>query len=219
MKNVIIYGETAFAERIYSYIKFENKMNVIAFTNAKAFQEKENIKGIPVIAFEELKETFKETELGILIAIGYTGMNNIRKKIFDECKNAGHHIATYISTTATLYSNNIGEGCIIMPNVFIGPNCKLGKANIIESCTCLSHDNSIGDFNFISSNAIFGGNSTVQNNSFIGLGCIIRDGITINDYSLIGSGTNLLTSTIPQSIYVGNPGYKLEGKSSLDAKI
>lgn len=219
MENVVIYGETAFAERIYSYIKFEKSMNVIAFTNAKAFKEKDSIQGIPVIAFEELNEKLGSKDFGILIAVGYVQMNNIRKKIYKECKDAGHRIATYISQTSTLYSDDIGEGCIIMPNVYIGPNCKIGSCNIIASCTCLSHDNKVGDFNFISSNAIFGGHSTVCDNCFIGLGCVIRDGITINNYSLIGSATNLLTSTDSKGIYVGNPSRKLEGKDSLNSKI
>lgn len=219
MENIVIYGETAFAERIYSYIKFENVMNVLSFTNAKAFKEKEAIQDVPVIAFEELGERFKGIEFSILIAVGYVQMNNIRKKIYDECKEAGYRIATYISKTTTLYSNDIGEGCIIMPNVYVGSNCRIGTGNIIASCTCLSHDNSIGDFNFISSNAIFGGHSTVCNNCFIGLGSVIRDGITINNYSLVGSATNLMTSTDPEGIYVGNPSHKLEGKKSLNTKI
>ena len=219
MENVVIYGETAFAERIYSYIKFEKSMNVLAFTNAKAFKEKETIQGVPVIAFEELNEKLDGKDFGILIAVGYVQMNNIRRKIYKECKDAGHRIATYISKAATLYSDNIEEGCIIMPKVYIGPNCTVGKGNIIASCTCLSHDNKIGEFNFISSNAIFGGHSTVCNNCFIGLGCVIRDGITISDYSLIGSATNLLTSTDTKGIYVGNPSRKLEGKDSLNSKI
>ncbi|MBQ2852681.1 MAG: hypothetical protein IJE76_04740 [Bacteroidales bacterium] len=219
MENIVIYGETAFAERIYSYIKFENAANVLSFTNAKAFKEKESIQGIPVTAFEELNEKFKGVSFSILIAIGYVQMNNIRQKIYNECINAGHRIATYISKTATLYSNDIGEGCIIMPNVYIGPGCTIGKGNVIASCTCLSHDNKVGDFNFISSNAIFGGHSTVCDNSFIGLGCIIRDGITVSNYSLIGSATNLLSSTQLRGVYVGNPSHKLEGKDSLNTKI
>ena len=219
MENVVIYGETAFAERIYSYIKFEKSMNVIAFTNAKAFKEKETIQGVPVIAFEELNEKLGSKDFGILIAVGYVQMNNIRKKIYKECKDAGHHIATYISQTSTLYSNDIGEGCIIMPNVYIGPNCKIGNCNIIASSTCFSHDNKLGDFNFVSSNATFGGHSSIKNNSFIGLGCTVRDNITVEDYSLIGSATNLLSSTEPGSVYVGNPSRKLAGKSSLNLKI
>ena len=101
MENVVIYGETVFAERLYSYIKFENAMNVLSFTNARSFKEKETIQGVPVIAFEELNETFGDKDFGILIAIGYVQMNNIRKKIYNECKNAGYRIATYISKTST----------------------------------------------------------------------------------------------------------------------
>ena len=67
MENIVIYGETAFAEHIYSYIKFEKAMNVLSFTNAKAFKEKETIQGIPVIAFEELNERFKGIDFSILI--------------------------------------------------------------------------------------------------------------------------------------------------------
>lgn len=219
MENIVIYGETAFAERIYSYIKLENAANVLSFTNAKAFKEKDSIQGIPVTAFEELNEKFKGVSFSILIAIGYVQMNNIRQKIYKECKEAGHRIATYVSKTATLYSDDIGEGCIIMPNVYIGPSCTIGKGNIIASCTCLSHDNEVGNFNFISSNAVFGGHSIVCDNCFIGLGCVIRDGITINDYSLIGSATNLLTSTDPEGVYIGNPSRKLKENKSLNSRI
>lgn len=219
MENIVIYGETAFAERIYSYIKYEKSLNVLAFTNARTFKEKDNIQDIPVIAFENLNEKLGGIEFGILIAVGYVQMNNIRKKIYQECKDAGHRITTYISKTSILYSDNIGEGCIVMPNVYVGPNCNIGNCNIIASNTCLSHDNNIGDFNFISSNAIFGGHSTVCDNCFIGLGSVIRDGITINNYSLVGSATNLLSSTEPECVYVGNPSRKLIGKNSLNSKI
>lgn len=219
MENVVIYGETAFAERIYSYIKFEKSMNVIAFTNAKAFKEKDSIQGIPVIAFEELNEKLGSKDFGILIAVGYVQMNNIRKKIYKECKDAGHRIATYISQASTLYSDDIGEGCIIMPNVYIGPGVKIGKCNIFESSTCLTHDNLIGDFNFISTNCTFGGNAIVKNFCFIGLNATIKSSITIADYSLLGMGCVQNKGTDPLCVYVGNPSRKLENRSSLDTKI
>ena len=219
MENIVIYGETEFAERIFSYIKFANAANVIAFTNARNFKEKQEIQGIPVIDFEELNNKFEDIDFKVLIAIGYAQMNNIRKKIYQECKEAGHHIATYVSKSAIMYSQNIEEGCIIMPNVYVGPNCKIGKCNIIASSCCLSHDNCLGDFNFISSSVTFGGHSSVENHCFIGLNCTIRDGITINDSTLIGSASNVLKSTNQNSVYVGNPAYELEGKKSSKTKI
>ncbi len=219
MENIIIYGETEFAERIFSYIKFENAANVLAFTNARSFKQKESIQGVPVIAFEDLSKEFIGVEFKILIAIGYSQMNNIRKKIYEECKNSGYNIATYISKTVIKYSSDIEEGCIIMPNVYIGPNCKIGRCNIFESSSCLSHDNKFGDFNFISTSVTFGGYSTVKNNCFIGLNCTIKDNITIEYYSLIGSASNLLKNTEKHCVYVGNPARKLGGKKSKETKI
>ena len=219
MGNIVIYGETEFAERIFSYIKFENAANVLAFTNARSYKEKESIQGIPVIAFEELDKEFAGIEFKILIAIGYAQMNNIREKIYKECKAASYDIATYISKTAILYSQNIEEGCIVMPNVYVGPNSKIGKCNIIASSCCLSHDNKMGNFNFISSSVVFGGHSKVCNNCFIGLNCTIRDSITVEDYSLIGSASNLLKDTEKHCVYVGNPARKLVGKKSNETKI
>ena len=219
MENIVIYGETEFAERIFSYIKFENAANVLAFTNAKNFKEKDCIQGVPVIAFEDLYKEFSGVEFKILIAIGYAQMNNVREKIYKECKDSGYNIATYISKTAILYSQNIEEGCILMPNVYIGPNCRIGKCNIIASSCCLSHDNKLGDFNFISSSVVFGGHSKVGSNCFIGLNCTIRDSITVEDYSLIGSASNLLKSTEKCGVYVGNPAHKLEGKKSNETKV
>lgn len=219
MENVVIYGETAFAERIYSYIKCENEMNVISFTNAKAFKKKETIQDIPVVAFEDLDERFKGVEFSILIAIGYVQMNNIRKKIYKECKLAGYTIASYISKTAIIYQSKLGEGCIIMPNCYIGPQCNIGNGSILEACVNLSHDNKIGDFNFISTNTTLGGYASICNNCFVGLNSTIKSSICVNDYSLIGAGTNVLKSTESYSVNVGNPSHQLVGKNSLDSKI
>lgn len=219
MKQYIIFGDTAFAERIYKYICHEGLCEVLCFTNEKKFLTRETIAGLDVVPFEELSKLYDKTAFEILICIGYVDMNRLRERICGMCKNAGYSIGTWISNTVVTYSDSIGEGCIIMPNVYVGPNCTIGKGNIIASCTCLSHDNKVGEFNFISSNVIFGGYSILCNNSFIGLGSVIRDGITINDYSLIGSATNLLSSTEPRGVYVGNPSHKLEGKDSLNTKI
>ena len=219
MKRYIIFGDTAFAERIYKYICHEGLCKVLCFTNEKRFLTRETVAGLDVVPFEELSERYDKKTFEILVCIGYADMNRLREKICSMCKDAGYNLGTWISSTATLYSHNIGEGCIIMPNVYVGPNCNIGIGNIIAACTCISHDNNIGNYNFISSNVVFGGHSIVCNNSFIGLACVIRDGISVNDYSLIGSATNLLSSTDSEGVYVGNPARKLKNKSSLSTKI
>lgn len=199
MRNLIIFGDTTFAERLFKYISFEGRDKVIAFTQEQNFISKRELQGLPVIPFEELETLNLDFE--IVIGIGYTQMNQLKKKVYDLCKSKGYKVATYISTNAIVYTNDIQEGCFLAPGAVVGPGCKLGKANFLGSSVVLSHDNEIGDFNFISTNAVFGGFSKVKDNCFFGLHCTIKDGIDIASNNLFGSAANVLMSiNIPGGI-------------------
>ena len=190
MRNLIIFGDTTFAERLFRYISFEGKDKVIAFTQELKFISKRELQELPVIPFEDLGKL--DIEFEIVIGIGYTQMNKLKKKVYDLCVNNGYKVATYISTNAIVYTNEIKEGCFLAPGAVVGPGCKLGKANFLASSAVLSHDNEIGDFNYISTDAVFGGFSKVKDNCFFGLHSTIKDGIEIASNNLFGSATNVL---------------------------
>ena len=192
MRNLIIFGDTPFAERLYKYISFEGIDKVIAFTQEQDFISRSELQGLPVYPFEQLRSYANDFE--IILGIGYTQMNQLKKKLYDLCKYKGYKIATYISIHACVYTHDIQEGCFIAPGAIIGPDCKLGVGNYLASSVVLSHDNKIGNFNFLSTNAVFGGFSKVQDNCFVGLHSTIKDGITIASNNLIGSSTNVLKS-------------------------
>ena len=135
------------------------------------------------------------TDVEILIAIGYTKMNELREKIYTMLKKDSFSICTWISSKAIVYSDTIGEGTIILPNVMVGPGCKIGKCNFFESSVSLSHDNMIGDFNFFSTNCVLGGFAEIKNHCFMGLNCTVKSDICINDYTLLGSGSNMLNNS------------------------
>lgn len=214
MRNLIIFGDTPFAERLFKYISIEAKDKVIAFTQEKSFISRKEIQGIPVVPFEELDEHFKE-DFEIIIGIGYTQMNQLKKKIYKMCKEKKYKVGTYISSNAIVYSDEFGEGCFIAPGVVIGPNCSMGVCNYIASSAILSHDNALGDFNFLSTNAVFGGNAKVENNCFFGLHSTVKDGITIASDNLFGSCANVLESTsYVGGVFVGNPARQLIDKES-----
>lgn len=218
MRNLIIFGDTTFAERLFKYISFEGIDKVIAFTQEQNFISKRELQGLPVIPFENLGNLNKEFE--IVIGIGYTQMNKLKKKVYDLCANNGYKVATYISTNATIYTDDIQEGCFLAPGAVVGPGCKLGKANFLASSVVLSHDNEIGDFNYISTNAVFGGFSKVKDNCFFGLHCTIKDGINIASNNLFGSAANVLKSVnISGGVFVGNPARQLVNKESVTTKI
>ncbi len=218
MQNLVIFGDTQFAERIYQYIKIEQAFNVLAFTQEANFINRDFIHAIPVVPYEELRD--KYSDFSILIAIGYDRMNELRRQIYTMCKNDKYKIATFISRTAIVYADSIDEGTIILPSVHIGPGCQIGKCNFFESASVLSHDNIIGAFNFVSTNVVLGGFAKVGNNCFLGLHSTIKNDIIIDDFSLVGSCANVLLSTnCTGGVFVGNPAKRLECRNSKEIKI
>lgn len=219
MKQYVIFGDSAFAERICNYIRSEHVHKVLCFTNEERYMVKDKINDLDVVPFEQLSERYDKDSFELIICIGYVKMNRLREQIYDLCRDEGYRVGSWISSTVISYSDDVADGNIVMPNVYIGPNCSIGRGNVIASSCCLSHDNKLGDFNFISSSVIFGGHSSVCDNCFIGLNSTVRDGIIINNYSLIGSASNILKNTDEEGVYVGNPAYKLENKRSSTTKI
>lgn len=192
MRNLIIFGDSQFSERISKYIIAEGKDKLIAFTQEKQYMTRYEINNHKVIPFENLaliKEDFE-----IILGVGYSNINTLREKIYNYCKSAGYKVGTYISTHAICYSDDIGEGCFICPGALIGPGCRIGVANFIASCAVLSHDNQIGNFNFISTSAVFGGFAKVEDRCFVGLNSTVKDNIIIASENLIGSATNITKS-------------------------
>lgn len=215
MKNIVIFGDTAFAEGLAKYIIFEGKHKLVAFTQDDGFCSKETVLDLPLIPLSKLKE---KTNVEILIAIGYSKMNNLRDNIYNLLKQEGFSICTWISSNAIVYSDTIGEGTIILPNVMVGPDCRIGKCNIFESSVSLSHDNKIGDFNFFSTNCVLGGFAEVKNHCFLGLNSTVKSNIVLNDFTLLGSASNMLKDSIRSGVYIGNPA-RLHEKLSLDIVI
>ena len=195
MRNLVIFGDMSFAERLYAYISQESIDKVVAFTQERDFITRKEIQSNPVLPFEELRERLSGTDFSILLGIGYTNMNDLREKIYNMCEASGYQVASYISSKAICYSDAISLGTIILPNVMIGPGCKIGKGNFFAASCAISHDSEIGDFNFFSTNVVMGGHVNIDNNCFIGLHSTIKNDVHIDCYTLVGSSANLLKST------------------------
>lgn len=152
----------------------------------------------------------------MIICVGYTHMNSVRQRIFHEAKGKGYNIISFIHKTATVLTDDIGEGTIIMERALIGPFCKLGNANIIFADAHIAHHTTVGDFNFFTISVAVAGNVKIGCNCFFGNNCTIRNGIEIEDYTLVGAGAYVSRNTEKYDVLVPTRAVKLEGKTSLD---
>lgn len=214
-KQIVLYGDTMFSAELMKIISLEyGNDKVIAFTIDSKYKKSEEFCGLPMYPFEQLEHYIDVSNSEILLTIGYNNMNQLREVKYEECKSRGFMVHKYISKQAIVYSDKIGEGCIIMPGVYIGPFCMLGNCNIIKASCSLPHHITLGNFNWIAGGCSYGGDVLQGNNCFVGLGSTIRNGISIADKTFIGAHSYLSSNTIDEGVYIGNPAKFFTGKTS-----
>ncbi len=211
MKKVLIFGTGQFSQIIKRYLEEQGRV-IAGFT-----AEKQHISlGGGVYPFETIASSFPPSEYEMIICVGYTHMNNIRQRIWKEAKEKGYNIIGFIHETATVLTEDIGEGTIVMERALVGPYTKLGIGNIVFSDAHIAHHTIVGDFNFFTISAAVAGNVRIGCNCFFGNNCTIRNGIEIKDYTLVGAGAYVSKSTEEYAVMVPNRAVKLDGKTSLD---
>lgn len=226
MKKVIIFGIDQFAELLTHFLEQEKKYEIAAYTVERPYIDTLSIQrnkavgyNYLVVPFDEIEKHCPPEQYEMFICIGYNKMNNTRKRIFEEAAARGYRILSYIHPTATVLTEDIGEGTIVMERAVIGAFVKMGKGNVFWADAHVAHHTVIGDFNFFTISTAVAGNISIGNNCFFGNNCTIKNGIRIADYSLIGAGCYVSRSTEPYSVHVPVRSVVLEGKSSLDMNL
>ena len=213
MKKVVIFGTGELAQRIFFYLK-DSDDQVIAFCANKSKIDKEELLGLPVIAFENIKETFPPTEFSMFIALAYSEMNKKRTKFFNEAKNKGYELYSFIHPSTKIWDEfEMGENCFILANNVIQPFVKIGNNVLIGSNNLISHNTTIGDNCFITSNVTMGGHITMGKNCFVGLSATINQRIKIGDECIIGAGTIITKDINDKEVYAENSSKKLPQSS------
>ncbi len=219
LNKFIIIGTTPFSAVIRNIIVAEGG-DVIAYSTSRSFATEDTFDGLPIIYTEDILAKKVDADLSYINTIGYSKMNTIREKVHNQLKSMNLPIASYISKQSLVYTNKIGEGCIIMPGAFVGPDVEIGDSNIIYANTSITHHIKLGNYNFIGSGCIIGGNVSIGNNCFLGLNSTIKNRCSIDDYTLLGSGANLTKSTNGLGgVFVGNPAKKIDGRYSFDTIV
>lgn len=191
MKEIVIYGINMQAQQLYYYIRKENCGNVAAFIIDKEYYKetmKEMVDGCDIVFFEDITRKYPPDRYDVILSFGYKNMVRNREKKFCECKKAGYTIKSFISKEANVNTENIGEGVVIYPNVYIAPYTYIGKGTFIEIGCNIAHHTSIDDFVFLAPGVTVCGGVSIQNNCFIGGGSVVGNNVIIEKMSLVGAG-------------------------------
>ena len=203
--KIFLFGTSEYSEYVYQTIKIEGEIDVVGFTVDKDHYKEETFNGLPIFVLENLSKEYNMVEYGILITVGYTQMNLLRKKVYNLCKSLGYRVASYVSSRSICDSDQIGEGSIIMPMAYIPPLTEVGKCSVVNIATTIGHTSNIGDFNWFSGNCIMGGNVKVGDNCFFGMNSLLKNGITVESFTMLGAYSYLSNDSVEGRFYSGNP--------------
>ena len=205
-RPLVIFGLGDMSELAREYFVEDSSYDVVAFTIDRAFLKEGCAGGLPVVPFDELLSRFPPSSADLFVAIGYSKLNQVRQRKYEEAKALGYRLATYVSPRATvLNKGRIGDNCFILEDNTIQPFVSIGNNVVLWSGNHVGHHAEIGDHCFISSHVVISGRVKIGQRCFIGVNATLRDNIRVGSDCLLGAGTILLSDAEPGGVYNPEP--------------
>ena len=204
-KNLIIYGDSSYAEMIAHYFQTDSEYQVVAFCVDREYKTREKIGDLPVVALEDIENYYSPKEHHIFAAIGYKSVRT-HKSLFEKIASLSFPVASYISSKAIVDSSSkIGINCLILPGVILEPNTIIEENCFINSAAIVCHDTRIKAHSILAAGSVIGGHTTIGESSLIGFNATVAELLTLGNETLLGASSLLLTNTEPHTMYVGSP--------------
>lgn len=206
MAKVVIFGTELVAELAHYYLTNDSEHEVVAFTVNKEYIKSDTFCELPIVPFEEIETLYPKSAYKMFAPLSERKMNEIRAKIYGEIKALGYEMISYISSKATVLTDQIGDNCFILEDNTIQPFVKIGNDVVLWSGNHIGHHGEIKDHVFFTSHVVLSGRCSVGAYSFVGVNATIRDGCEMGEGTLVAMGANVTKQkTEPWSIWKGNP--------------
>ncbi len=204
MSKVVVFGTGSLAEVVYYYLTHDSPHEVVAFTAHQDHLDKAEFHGLRAVAYEDLQSSHPPDSFSMFVAIGYTGVNQTRAAIYNDAKQKGYQLISYVSPRCTQIGEiPIGDNCFIFEDNTLQPFVSIGNNVIMWSGNHIGHHSTIGNHCFITSHVVVSGFCKVNDYSFLGINASLRDNITIGESCVIGAGCLIMKSTKDKEVYLG----------------
>jgi sugar O-acyltransferase (sialic acid O-acetyltransferase NeuD family) len=207
-KPLLIFGTGLLADLARYYFAEHAGRRIEAFTVDAAYVGEGRFDGLPVLDFADAQKRFPPATHDLFVAIGYTQLNEARKRVFQSARAMGYALPSFVHPTASVARNvHLGantlvrEMAVVSPFAQIGDDCQLGMQSMV------SHHARIGNHCWLSPGALVCGSAQVGEACFVGANATVRDGITVGASCVIGAGALILADCAPGGAYtaVGTP--------------
>jgi sugar O-acyltransferase (sialic acid O-acetyltransferase NeuD family) len=202
-KKIIIIGSTTNARLAKWYFDNDSDYEVVAFSVNKEYITDGSWLGLPVVPFEDLEKLYSPTEYSAFVAIGYTKMNKIREKMYNEAKDKGFVLPNYISSKCSFLTHEpIGDNNLILEDNTIQPFVKIGSNNVFWSGNHIGHDTVIHNHITITSHVVVSGYCEIKNNCFLGVNATLHNEVILEKETLVAAAAIIAKQSIEKGVYL-----------------
>jgi len=139
-RKLVIFGNAQFAELADFYFKEDSSYDVCAFSVDGSYIREDRFCGQPLIAFEDVRKAHPPGDFCMFIAVGYSGMNDVRAKYCADAKSKGYSLASYVSSRTKSWSGlMVGENCFLREDNTLQAFSSIGDNVVLAGGVTLSH--------------------------------------------------------------------------------
>lgn len=207
MKPVVVYGNGAMARVLHAFAA--DTLPIAGFTvDAACIPAGEtSFCGLPLVSFNDVSTHFPSTHFQALVAVGFSGMNDLRRARHEALAGQGYGMASYVHPSVVRHPDvAIEEGCVVYDHVALHPGTRVGRGSFIASNASLGHDCKVGAFGWINSGVALAGGVQVGEQAFFGVNASVADGVRLGARSYVGAGTLVVRDTADDSVTIAPAG-------------
>lgn len=205
MSEIVVFGADAFAQSVFERILECGAHNVHAFTVDRSHLRQDIFLGLPGVPFDELPAKYPPSQFQMLVAIGYSGLNQVRSRRFQTCIDLGYELESFIDPSSTVSSSStLGKNCIVLENNTVRPfavledNVLVLRNNVIEEYAV------VGSHTYVSARVTVGREARLGNHSFLGICSTVKAGSLVGERSVVAARSMVEGIVEPDSFVVGS---------------
>ena len=202
MIRVVVFGTSDWAQLAQFYLTHDSPHEIAAFTVDANYVTAREYMGLAVVAFEEVDKIYPPGDFRMFIPMSFKRMNHNRAAKYNEAKQRGYQLISYVSSKATTWPGfACGDNCFIFEDNTIQPFVEIGNDVIMWSGNHIGHHTKIKNHVTITSHVVVSGRCTIEEYCFLGVNATVRDETVIARETLVGMGVTIAKDTKEFEIY------------------
>lgn len=188
MSKIVLFGTGRGADVAYRFLTADTDHEIVGFAVDDAHRTSSELRGLPVVSFEEVERHYPPDEVRMFILLGYQGMNALRRDKFNAAKAKGYTLESYVAS-GIFQAEPIrrGENCFILDNQSISLDVEIGDNVVMWSSNHVGDLTVVESHAWISSHVTIAASVRVGEGAFLGIGATVSNNVVIGKASFVGA--------------------------------